>query len=213
MLSTTTIARLRYIGCLLLTLVPGVCAAAGTASEAGDGKECAQASTLTPLAVERASAGYISNFANRYGSIRATSERMLTSALESDDSKESKRQVVFTSTPDLSKKASDDDSMCARQEELTSKEPLEFDDQHFKSVQDLTNWIMDFTQGKGAEGKSLYEQCPGKCSPQYTWWIEAEASGFEVNSRVVCGLPRDRDGDMYELTTALAPACSCVSDR
>ena len=213
MLHALTTARLRVVGCLLLALVPGFCAATGTAMEDDELKECAEASQRTPLAVERASAAYISNIANRPGSIRAASKRMLTSALESDELKKSTRQVIFTSTPDLSKKANDDDPMCARHEALTNREPLEFVAKQFESVQDLTEWIMDFTQGKGAEGKSLYEQCPGKCSPRYTWWIEAEDSGFKVNSRVVCGLPRDKDGDMYELTTALAPRCSSVGDH
>ena len=71
------------------------------------------------------------------------------------------------------------------------------------SIDDLTNWIMDFTRGKGADGESLYEQCPGKCSPQYTWWIDPDETGLTVKARAVCGLPRDRDGNKYHLSTAL----------
>ena len=213
MIPATTTTQSRCIGCLLLAMASGFCAAAGTAPIDDEAKECASSSELEPLAVERASAGLISNVANRSGSIRATSRRMLTSALEFDRSKGSKRQVILTSTPDLSKKVDDDDPMCARYEKATTKDPLKFDDKHFKSVQDLTEWIMDFTQGKGSDGKSLYEQCPGKCSPRYTWWVEAEESGLKVKSRVVCGLPRDRDGNMYQLTTALAAVCSTTGDQ
>jgi hypothetical protein len=171
-------------------------------------KSCTPVVDTMTLATETASAGYLSNLTNRSGSIRATSKRMLMSAIESSRSKDPAQRVIFTSTPVLSKKAHDDDAMCARYEQITNEDPLRFEDKHFDTVNDLTTWIMDFTQGKGGDGESLYRQCPGKCSPRYTWWIEPEKAGMKVQARVVCGLPRDRDGDLYELTTALAAPCT-----
>ncbi len=200
-------ARSPYIACVV-----AVCLSASiVVAEAGSGGDAAKACTpdvdASTSAAEKATAGYLSNITNRAGSVRATSKRMLTSALEASRSTDPAQWVIFTSTPDLSKKAGDDDPVCARHQQDTLNDPLLFQDKHFESVDDLTDWIMEFTQGKGADGEALYRQCPGKCSPRYTWWIEPEKSGLKVQARVVCGLPRDRDGDMYELTTALAAQC------
>lgn len=203
--------RWRFIACLSVVMVCELCAAAEGLSGSEAAKDCTPAFDTTTLAVETASAGYLSNIMNKSGSIRATSKRILTSAIESSRSKDPVQSVIFTSTPVLSKKADDDDPMCARYEQATKKNPLRFEDKHFDTVDDLTGWIMDFTQGKGSDGEALYRQCPGKCSPRYTWLIEPGESGLKVQARVVCALPRDRDGDMYELTTALAPKCPATS--
>lgn len=208
MISAITPVRLRCFGCLLVALTFAFRVAANDASGGDDANDCIASSEVTPLAAETATAGYVSNVLNRAGSIRAASNRLLISALATAESKQPKQWVIFTSTPELSKKSHGDDQMCAGHEEITRKAPLEFEDRHFATADELTDWIMEFTQGEGADGKSLYEQCPGKCSPRYTWWIEPVVSGMKVKSRVVCGLPRDHDGNKYHLSTALVPACA-----
>lgn len=216
MFSATSIATLRFFRhpsfalafALVTSLVWAICAPAVNASGSGNDNECTPSSNVTQLSTETASAGVIANMTNRSNSIRAISHRMLTSAIDTAKSKEPRQQVIFTSMPELSKKTTSDDQMCARHEQATKKHAIEFNDKRFGSADELTDWIMDFTQGKGADGKSLYEQCPGKCSPQYTWRIEPEESSkLKVQARVVCGIPRDRDGDLYHLTTALAVVC------
>lgn len=190
-------------------LACGLCAPAAVASGAEAEQKCTSSSNATQLSNEMASAGVIANMTNRSNSIQAVSHRLLTGAIDSARSKKPEQIVIFTSIPELSKKTTGDDQMCARHEQTTKKQPIEFNDIHFESTEALTDWIMDFTQGKGSDGKSLYEQCPGECSPQYTWWIEPQtASNLNVQARVVCGMPRDRSSDSYRLTTALAPACS-----
>ena len=154
-----------------------------------------------------ASAGFLANAGNSADSIRANSSRMLSSAIEKAQADASPQRIIFKSIPDLSKKTTSDDEMCERQEAATSKNPLEFGDKRFATVDELTDWIMDFTQGKGTEGKSLYKQCPGKCSPQYTWWIEPQKNELLVNARAICGRPRDRSGNKYQLSIAITPAC------
>ena len=150
---------------------------------------------------------------NRAGSIRATSNHMLSSAIETTRSDKSVQRIIFKSIPELSKKGADDDQMCARLEQATSQKPLDFDDKRFPTVDDLTDWIMDFTQGEGADGKSLYKQCPGKCSPQYTWWIYPEQTELLVKARVVCGPPRDHDSNKYQLSIEIAPACPVAQSQ
>ena len=160
-----------------------------------------------PLDAETASAGTIANLTNREGSIRAASSRMLPAAIEKAKSATPAKRIVFKSIPELSKSATSDDALCRQHEEATTKSPLVFDGLRFASAEELTDWIMEFTRGKGEDGKSLYEQCPGSCSPQYTWWIDPDGSELGVVARVVCGMPRDKSSDKYQLSTALAPAC------
>jgi hypothetical protein len=182
-------------------------AAAGESSGVDHGRDCRSSAEVAGLASETASAGYVSNILNRDGSIRSMSHRMLSQALESARSREPTQWVVFTSTPEISDSSQGEDHMCADLERVTKSDPIKFENRHFASADELTDWIMDFTQGNGTDGKSLYKQCPGKCSPRYTWWIEPQASGLKVDAWVVCGQPRDRSSNKYYLTTGLARAC------
>ncbi len=206
-------AHSRYPRMLAFAFLLGCYPIAETAAGGSDAGNCDASSTLTPLATETASAGFLANLSNRADSIRATSKRMLDAAIGTAKSNDSAQRILLKSIPELSKKADSDDQMCKRLETETMKAPLEFDGKKFASVDELTDWIMDFTQGKGNDGKSLYKQCPGKCSPQYTWWIDTGESGLMVNARVVCGLPRDRDGDKYHLSIALAASCPSAESK
>ena len=203
MVCMTTIARPRFLWLLAFALFFGGYSGTGTAAGDGDAKQRHSPPIVTPLAAETASAGYLSNLTNRSDSIRATSKRMLDNAIETARSEAGGQRVIFKSIPELSTKADADDQVCGRYQRTTTKQPLEFEDRRFASVDELTDWIMDFTQGKGADGESLYEQCPGKCSPQYTWRIDPDETDLNVRASVVCGLPRDRDGNKYRLSTAL----------
>ena len=162
---------------------------------------------MKTLDTETASAGLIANASNRKGSIRAASGRMLTAAIDEARSTSPPMRVVFKSIPDLSKKSTGDDAMCEQHWDATKDAPIVFDDKQFASTEELTEWIQKFTQGKGDEGKSLYDQCPGKCSPRYTWWIDPDGSGLRVKPMAACGMPRDKDGNQYTLSTALTAIC------
>jgi hypothetical protein len=191
----------------IAVVVIACCCGAGSAVGEANAKDCGATATASPVTTETASAGYLSNFTNRAGSIRATSKSMLTSAIETVRSETVAPRIIFKSTPELSTKSDSDDEMCKRLEKSTTKEPLQFDGKQFASVDDLTDWIMAFTQGEGEDGKSLYEQCPGTCSPQYTWWIDSQKTELEVQARVVCGMPRNRDSDQYRLSVELVAVC------
>jgi hypothetical protein len=207
MRSAIHIRRWRSLANLVATLALAMPAAASDSPDADHSRDCRSSAEVAELASETASAGYVSNILNRDGSIRSMSHRMLSQALESARSREPTQWVVFKSTPELSNNSQGEDHMCADLEQVTKSDPLKFENRRFASADELTDWIMDFTQGKGADGKSLYEKCPGKCSPRYTWWIEPQASGLKVDAWVVCGQPRDRNSNKYHLTTGLAKAC------
>lgn len=200
-------------GCLLVAAMDACAVGAGRADDGDELEKCTPASAVRLLASETATAGYLSNILNQDGSIRAASSRMLNKALDTARSKQPTPLVVFTSTPELSKKSATDDQMCTRYEKSTEKVPIQFSDKHFATADELTDWIMEFTRGKGADGESLYNLCPGRCSPRYTWWIEPAESGMNVRTRVVCGLPRDRDGNRYLLTTELGRACPAEKNQ
>ena len=142
------------------------CVAAGSASGDGGASQCGAQAEGTPLDTESATASVLANVSNSDGSIRSASSRMLTKAIDTAKSSQPPQRVVFSSIPNLSKKKTSDDEMCRQQETATKENPIRFDGKHFASTEDLNDWIMDFTQGKGDDGKSLYAQCPGKCSPQ-----------------------------------------------
>jgi hypothetical protein len=206
-------ARCRAIRSLSLVLSFAGCLGSGAVADAGVSTHCAPSPGATPLATATASAGFLANLGNRANSIRAASKQMLSSSIEIANSHPSRQRIIFKSIPELSKKTTADDQMCERLEAATISKPIEFDHKRFVSVDALTDWIMDFTQGKGAEGKSLYEQCPGKCSPQYTWWIDPDESGLLVKARAVCGLPRDHDGNKYQLSIALMAVCPAAESQ
>ena len=197
-------SRIRTLSRVILSVA---CLGGGAAMANDAGGQCGPSPEVTPSDTATASAGFLANAGNSADSIRANSSRMLSSAIEKAQADASPQRIIFKSIPDLSKKTTSDDEMCERQEAATSKNPLEFGDKRFATVDELTDWIMDFTQGKGTEGKSLYKQCPGKCSPQYTWWIEPQKNELLVNARAICGRPRDRSGNKYQLSIAITPAC------
>lgn len=194
-------------------LVLSFCLAAGSASGDGGASQCGAPADGTPLDTETATASVLANASNSDGSIRSASSRMLTKAIDTAKSSQPPQRVIFSSIPDLSKKKTSDDEMCRQQETATTEKPILFDGKHFASTDDLTDWITDFTQGKGDDGKSLYDQCPGKCSPQYTWWIDPVESDLLVKARVVCGMPRDRSGNKYQLTTVLTAICPTTTSQ
>lgn len=204
----TTMGRRCVMGGLLAVLAFGCSAGSENSAADGNGKLCIPTSEPIKLDSESASAGFLSNLTGSAGSIRAASKTLLTSALDTATSKNPVSWVRFTSMPTLAKERGEDYEMCMRLEQATRVAPLTFEEKHFDTVDDLTSWITDFTQGKGADGKLLYEQCPGKCSPRYTWWIKPDEKGMLVTPMAVCGPPRDRDGDIYQLTTAIAAPCS-----
>lgn len=100
------------------------------------------------------------------------------------------------------------DSLCLSQETATTEKPLNFPNREFESVDEMNSWVMEFSQGRGLDGKSLYAQCGSNCSPRYTFYISSVASGLRVQAEVICGLARDRASDEYDVSTALRARCN-----
>ncbi len=87
--------------------------------------------------------------------------------------------------------------VCLKFERDTTESPLRFAEKRFISLDDLNQWIMDFSRGKGPEGKDLYRLCSSNCSRRDTFFINNNG-----------GLARDRKNQRYNLSTSLRTRCA-----
>ena len=158
------------------------------------------------------------NIAEHPESIRAVAGRLLNEALSQQKKSASttdcegcggdaKPRIVYKVAPVHLLADKDQDAVCRKLDIETGKKPIEFAPRHFASIPELNDWVMAFSQGRGDEGKQLYERCAANCSPRYQFVIAPVADGLEVESRVHCGLARDRASDDYEVSTALRIEC------
>ena len=156
------------------------------------------------------------NLAEHPKSIRAIAGRQMKDALEkrgqaaTGDACEAcaKTRVVYRVAPTVFLPKASQQPVCLTLEQETREHPFTFPDKHFKNVNQLNDWVMQFSQGRGAEGKELYERCSANCSPRYEFLLAPDAEGIAVSTRVACGLARDRDNEDYEVSTALQTECS-----
>ncbi len=181
---------------------------------------CAGRAVETPLAKETASAGIMYNLAEHPKSIRAVAARLLQEALDAktaaqttacgDCTPDTERKVVYRVAPTVFLPEGGQQAVCTAFEAETAKQPWAYPDQHFDSLDALNAWVMEFSQGRGPQGERLYQQCSANCSPRYIFTIAAEKSGLAVQTRVQCGLARDRNSNDYSVSTALRTSCLAI---
>lgn len=182
--------------------------------------DCTNPHREVPLDTAMGSVGFIKNMAEDPTSIRAVAGRLLenalgdgTKAVAHDDCigncpDKVRSEVVYRVSPTAFLDAAEQHDVCRRYESETTVHPLEFDARSFASVAELNDWIMAFSQGRGADGKLLYERCSSNCSPRYTFLIAEQSSGYAVRAQVLCGLARDKANDQYRISTALRRRCA-----
>ncbi len=181
--------------------------------------DCAPPGPETPIATETGSVGIIKNLAEDPSSIRAVAGRLLTNALTSDGKNPStacdeacaqraKSQIVYRVAPTAYLADDQQRDVCRKFENETTGHPLTFDQHEFRSVDELNEWIMAFSQGRGEDGRLLYELCSSNCSPRYTFLIAEQNSGYAVKAEVLCGLARDKSNDVYRVSTAFRRTCA-----
>ena len=201
---------------LALAIFPLAAAASDVVAPVAD---CAPASHETPLATETGSVGIIKNLAEDPSSIRAVAGRLLSSALTSDSkmphgdcdaacAQRAQSQVVYRVAPTAYLADDQQREVCRKFENETTSRPLTFNQREFRSVDELNEWIMAFSQGRGEDGRLLYELCSSNCSPRYTFLIAEQSSGYAVKAEVLCGLARDRSNDIYRVSTAVRRTCA-----
>lgn len=120
--------------------------------------------------------------------------------------------VTFHSQPRAFRSDYDDKAMCDRFHGSTSRSPLLFNVTLENSLEKLTDWISDFSQGENSEGEKLYQLCPGDCSPQYSYTITPFMDTMSLEASVICGPARDKDDDMYILRYGYMWRCRLPSE-
>lgn len=194
-------------------------AAAAPVTAAAPTPACEQQSALVPIASETGSAGIMYNLAEHPESIRAVAGRLLNEALTEQkkpgiaaacgECKSSgKARIVYTVGPMHFLPESEQEAVCKKLDAETRKKPFLFPPRHFPSIPKMNDWVMAFSQGRGEEGKSLYERCSSNCSPRYQFVISPDTDGLAVAAQVQCGLARDRSSEDYEVSTALQLDCA-----
>lgn len=171
-----------------------------------------------PIASEVGSAGIMFNLAEHPDSIRAVAGRLLNEALDrqkkappaeacEECAGDRKPSIVYEVKPIHLLDTAEQEPVCVKLDAQTRAQPFEFPPRHFKSIGAMNEWVMAFSQGRGDEGKDLYRRCEANCSPSYQFVIEPDTTGLQVQTRVHCGLARDRGSDEYEVSTALRDNC------
>ena len=209
---------MKHIHTFLLTL-----AIFPLASEASDVSsrpaDCAPTARETPIATETGSVGIIKNLAEDPSSIRAIAGRLLTSALTTEEqhpgpdcdaacAQRAESQIVYRVAPTAYLADDQQHDVCRKFESETTSHPLTFNQRQFRSVDEMNEWIMAFSQGRGEDGRLLYELCSSNCSPRYTFLIAEQNPGYAVKAEVLCGLARDRSSDVYRVSTAVRRRCA-----
>ena len=174
-----------------------------------------------PLAKELASSGIMYNLAEHPKSIRAVAGRQLKDALEKRGQAASgeackecaSTRVVYRVGPTVFLPRESQLAVCLTLDQETRERPFTFADKRFKNLNQLNDWVMQFSQGRGVEGKELYERCSANCSPRYEFLLAPDADGIAVSTRVACGLARDRNNEDYEVSTALRTECGAGAGK
>ncbi|MGB7293388.1 MAG: hypothetical protein WBD99_14530 [Thermodesulfobacteriota bacterium] len=170
-----------------------------------------------------ASASMLANVQNKKGSIRFETNEMLNKAetnltnadkpidlCPSDCQLPDKPMIVFKCVPNNFLTDYDQHEKCESLQDETEKNPFTYSDKEFDTMQGLENWFSNFSQGKGGDGKNLYERCSGQCSPQYKNIITNTENKFVLNAEVVCGHARDKKDNSYKISYSYRWVCQDV---
>ncbi|MGE0485482.1 MAG: hypothetical protein AB7Q81_15165 [Gammaproteobacteria bacterium] len=216
--------RLRHLPLMLAGALPGASVSADDVLElpvatAKSAPTCPRTLAEEPLATEYGSAGIMKNLAETEDSIKAIASRLLEQALTVENKKpapgcsadcpdDGVAEVIYRVAPMSFLPRAEQNELCLRLEDETTTDPLRFTPPAFAGVEPLNRWISEFSQGRGPDGKALYERCASNCSPRYTFFIASEAEGYAVRAEVQCGLARDKANDQYLISTALRRSCA-----
>lgn len=114
---------------------------------------------------------------------------------------------VFSSVPSKFLTQYGDANKCAGLLKKTKAAPITYSDRAFASLDAFNAWYNDFSQGKGTDGKDLYRQCDGSCSPQYQTLLQGMDNNLKVTAKVVCGQARDKNDNTYQLKSSFRWVC------
>ncbi len=159
---------------------------------------------------EQGSAGVMYNLAEHPTSIRAVAKKLLSAAVGSATAAQSAvtPTILFRVTPAAYLPMAQQQVLCHQMVRQTQARPLHYGPRTFPNVAAFDAWLMEFSQGRGRDGRLLYQQCGGDCDPSFTFSVKSEAQSLVVDAAVLCGYARDREINNYQLSTALLARCS-----
>lgn len=166
------------------------------------------------------SAGFFSNWRRSDSSVTVVSENLFRQAFDTyyltPQPKDfcadrcvlpAHPDIIFRSIPRKYLSDYGDKDQCNRLYLNTKRFPLRYSVSLPREPEKLNEWIADFSQGENDQGKALYIDCPGSCSPQYEYVITPVMDAYAVNAQVVCGPARDKGDDMYTLSYSFRWQC------
>lgn len=211
--------KMRIFRCfVILLLIP-------TGVFAENSVVCSPQNRFDPLDTVTASAATWTNFRNGEDSLRFQAAKLLGSAISKlpgasrpEDLCDAEclvaqfPEIVLTAIPQKLLADYDDREKCQRLLESTKIQPFRFKDKTFTSLEALTDWFSDFSAGRGPDGKTLYAQCDGLCSPQYKLFVSKRPdTTLSLNAEVICGHARDKNDNHYTLSQGFLWSCEPAS--
>lgn len=202
---------------LVCGLILSVCASAKATPQ------CTPLNQDIPVRETLASAGFFANLRNADHSVRYLMDALLRES-ESAAGRlvvaeatcvrgcaDAVLAVVFSSKPHMTLAEYDERDQCDALYTTTQRHPITFLNRSFDEQEQVEDWYKDLTQGDGDDGEQLYQQCPGRCSPEYSSLIFRRGEKFVISTSVVCGHARDRDDNQYALRAAVRWVCPNAS--
>ena len=194
----------------------------GAKTNGAEKVDCGATTSRTLVELKDASAGLFANFRGAESSIKYQSGAILKRALEIRKDLKAEHlscpkmcglatdsSIEFVARPRQFNKEHPENEKCQQYFTQTTALPLTWLRAPFGDFDEFSRRFSDFSQGSGAAGEELYRKCDGACSPQYRILISQVPSetGYIADVYVVCGLPRDKDDNMYTLETSLVWPC------
>ncbi|MBX7142871.1 MAG: hypothetical protein K1X79_00295 [Oligoflexia bacterium] len=165
-----------------------------------------------PLVDVVATANFLPNVWKSKGSLAYESEKSLRLGSERLKSADSAchASLILSVVPNKTLESHEQNSICARLENKTSKSPLIYSAPDLLSLEAVSSWITKLSRGSGTAGNDLYRRCPGSCSPRYMHRISYTSEApehFSVISEAICGQVRDKDDNRFQLKMDLTSDC------
>lgn len=185
-----------------------------------ESEECTPANISEQVESEQASAGFFANLRGARKSIRVKAGTILEStrvkqsninpshACSASCMADPNPKIVFKAAPNMRLFEYEDHEKCAELAKQTRTAPFTWNNLPLGDYEEFAEHFSDFSRGKGKYGEELYEKCDGSCSPQYEIHITSKPGAPTVaDVSVLCGHERDKDDDMFTLTTLLEWQC------
>jgi len=118
------------------------------------------------------------------------------------------RRAQFKVAPHSYLKTYKEQDVCLARQSETKKKPLSFERSGISRTDEFSSWFGEFVRGSGIDGKKLYENCPGSCSPRYEVDLfKKENNNYQAEVDAICGEARDKKDNTYDIKLSYIFQC------